>query len=358
MLFCHQGLISIRQTFDGGYILAGNSNSDISGDKTQAHWGNVFTYDYWIVKTDSLGIKQWDKNFGGLGPDELNSIQQTSDGGYIIGGTSASTINGDKTQPNWGTYLSSIEQTNDGGYIIGGYSYSQISGDKSQNGWGSEDYWIVKTDSICNKQWDKDFGATYFDHLYSVHQTPDGGYLLSGSSTSDSVGDKTENNLGPQQTWFLKTNSIGNKQWDKTVFTLGGDQPGLTIQTRDNCYAVGTTNSSGIGGYKTQPPWNNSSDYWIIKFCDSTLTTNIANTEKENDQLLLWPNPTEGKLAIGSRQYAISTIDIYNTLGELVLTTAVNREPLTVNCEPFPPGIYFVKAFAGEKVLFGKVIKE
>lgn len=76
-------LHSLQQTTDGGYILGGHSQSGMSGDKTQPSWGNSF--DYWIVKIDSLGLKQWDKRFGGTDDDLLTSLQQTSDGGYILG---------------------------------------------------------------------------------------------------------------------------------------------------------------------------------------------------------------------------------------------------------------------------------
>lgn len=105
----------IHQTIDGGFILGGFSLSGITGDKTQPSWGG---YDYWILKIDSLGNKQWDKRFGGSGGDWLGSIQQTVDGGYIIGGYSGSGVSGDKTQPCWGAF----------------------------------DFWIVKLDSIGNKQ--------------------------------------------------------------------------------------------------------------------------------------------------------------------------------------------------------------
>src|SRR6185436_478963 len=120
-------------TADGGYILGGSSYSPVSGDKTQDHWGQG---DYWIVKTDSLGNKQWDKRFGGTQTDNLMALQQTSDGGYILGGYSASGIGGDKTQAVWGGFYS--------------------------------DYWIIKTDSLGNKEWDRDFGGTNVDNLYSL----------------------------------------------------------------------------------------------------------------------------------------------------------------------------------------------
>ncbi len=100
-------LYSLQQTTDGGYILGGYSVSGIGGDKTEDSRGY---WDYWIVKTDANGVKQWDKRFGGSDYDQLNSLQQTTDGGYILGG----------------------------------WSYSGIGGDKTEDSRGGSDYWIVK----------------------------------------------------------------------------------------------------------------------------------------------------------------------------------------------------------------------
>src|SRR5689334_15152740 len=84
---------AFQQTADGGYILAGYSSSGINGDKSEACWGAL---DYWIVKLDAAGIKQWDKRYGGTDQDILGSVQQTADHGYILGGYSASQNSGDK----------------------------------------------------------------------------------------------------------------------------------------------------------------------------------------------------------------------------------------------------------------------
>jgi hypothetical protein len=154
-------LWSIQQTTDGGYILGGYSNSGIGDDKTEDSRG---IDDYWVVKTDATGNKQWDKRFGGTDYDELLSIQQTKDGGYILGGQSSSGIGGDKTEDSR----------------------------------GGEDYWIVKTDADGNKQWDKRFGGTDDDRLYSIQQTKDGGYILGGESISGIGGDKTEDRRGDE----------------------------------------------------------------------------------------------------------------------------------------------------------------
>src|SRR6185295_9292086 len=134
-------------------------------------WGNL---DFWIVKTDPLGIKQWDKDFGSTNDEKLYSLQQTSDGGYIFGG----------------------------------WSNSDSSGNKTQNTWGDFDYWIVKTDSLGNKQWDKDFGGTGTDLFYSLKQTADGGYILGGISASGISGDKTQATWGnTSDFWVVKTDS-------------------------------------------------------------------------------------------------------------------------------------------------------
>src|SRR4051812_22708364 len=111
--------------------------------------------------------------------------------------------------------LNSLQQTADGGYILGGWSASGIGGDKTQPLWGWQDYWIIKIDSSGTMQWDKRFGGTDIDRLYSLHETADGGYILGGYSRSDISGDKTQDTIGGIDYWIVKTDSLGNKQWDK-----------------------------------------------------------------------------------------------------------------------------------------------
>jgi PKD repeat protein len=295
----HDMLYSIQQTSDDGYILGGYSWSGISGDKTQPSWGG---YDYWIVKTDSLGNLQWDRRFGGDLSDYLTSIRQTTDGGYILAGYSWSGLSGDKTEASqgqldywivkadslgnlvwdkrfggiWDDYLTSLQQTSDNGFILGGYSNSGIGGDKTQPSWGGYDYWIVKTDSYGNFQWDRRFGGTSDDNeVGSIVQTSDNGYLIAGASFSSISGDKTEDNLGIRQTWVVKTDWNGVIQWDKTLLTDGYDTRSYAIQTNDGCYLMGNCTSAEIGGDKSQGSWgNNSPDYWVIKFCDTSCIAN------------------------------------------------------------------------------------
>ncbi len=280
-------LQSIQQTTDGGYILGGYSHSNISGDKTENINGN---FDYWIVKTDSLGSIQWQNTIGGNHTDRLYSIQQTADGGYILGGYSGSYISGDKTENcigNWDYWivktdslgniqwqntiggtdddrLFTIQQTADGGYISGGYSSSNISGDKTENSMGEDDYWIVKTDSLGQIQWQNTIGGIDVDRLTSLQQTLDGGYILGGYSWSSISGDKTENFLGGCDYWIVKTDENGNIQWQNTIGGNDWDELYSIQQTSDGGYIFGGDSQSNISNDKTENS-NGSADYWVVK---------------------------------------------------------------------------------------------
>lgn len=174
------------QTADGGYLLGGYSKSNISGDKTQNSFGD---YDYWVLKLNSSGNQIWQKTIGGTGVDYLRSMKQLSDGTYLLAGYSNSPISGSKTMPSkggydyWLVHLNStgdimgqnsmggaadesgpyIIPLSDGGFLLGCTSASNISGDKTENSRGSEDYWIFKTDlsllGISNNSRTKEFSV-------------------------------------------------------------------------------------------------------------------------------------------------------------------------------------------------------
>src|SRR5688572_2322745 len=280
---------SLQQTSDGGYILGGGSGSPISGDKSQAPQHNWF-WDYWIVKLDANGNKLWDKTIGGNnGNDILHTVQQTPDGGYILGGESQSGIGGHKSQASRGAFdywvvkldasgnklwdkafggstpdqLQTLQQTSDGGYILGGYSSSPISGEKSQACQGNSDYWVVKIDAIGNKMWDKTFGGNNIDWLYSVQQTSDGGYILGGTSQSPISGHKSQASQGNFDYWLVKLDASGNKMWDKTIGGNGTDWLFSLQQTSDGGYFMGGMSNSGISGDKSKPSL--AIDFWVVK---------------------------------------------------------------------------------------------
>jgi hypothetical protein len=283
----YDGLSSLQQTKDGGYILGGRSDSGINGDKTESSRGEA---DFWVVKLDAAGNKVWDKTIGGKYYEDLISLKQTKDGGYILGGRSSSGISGEKTENSRGDadfwvvkldwagnkvwdktfggsetdVLIALQQTQDGGYILGGYSFSGVSGDKTESSRGSFDYWVVKLDAAGNKQWDKTYGGAFTDYGTSLLQTQDGGYMLGGYSFSSISGDKTESSRGNADYWVVKLDTAGNKQWDKTYGGNESDHFTSLWQTQDGGYILGGHSSSGISGEKTEPG-KGGSDYWVVR---------------------------------------------------------------------------------------------
>ncbi|QMU31034.1 T9SS type A sorting domain-containing protein [Adhaeribacter radiodurans] len=296
----YDNLSSMQQTSDGGYILGGSSSSGLSGDKTENNRGSIGYPDYWIVKIKADGSKEWDKTYGGSENDNLSSLQQTSDGGYILGGNSEPSESGDISEASKGfedywivklnaagkkewdkiiggdsyDYLTSVHQTSDGGFTLSGSSYSGISGDKSQ-GWrdininsgaGGGDYWVVKLDAAGNKVWDKTIGGDEAERLTCAQLTMDGGYILGGLSLSTRSGDKSENSRGGTDYWIVK---LKEEQPYKTTWDLrygGTDQDNLTsvIKTSDGGYLSGGYTNSSSSGDKSQAS-QGKNDYWVVK---------------------------------------------------------------------------------------------
>ncbi len=285
-------------TSDHGFFIGGSSLSSNDGNKSQPSRGGL---DYYVIKTDSLGLKIWDARFGGSLDDELTSAHQTSDGGFILGGSSRSNNNGDKSQSNWdntthnyndywivkidaagnkqwdkrfgGIYddkMNAVIQTNDGGFLLGGYSESTASGDRTETTRGGPDYWIVKTDASGNKQWDKRFGGNRNEQLTSLIQTFNGNFVLGGFTWSDPVGDNTQSCRGPVTTcdyWVVKVSATGNKIWDKRYGGAANDNLISLSECNDHGLIIGGYSYSSSGNEKTDPNNGavNTADFWIIK---------------------------------------------------------------------------------------------
>lgn len=270
----------IRQTSDGGYIVAGDTRSN-NGDVSGFH-GNI---DAWVVKLSSAGIIQWQRALGGSNWDDAWSVEQTSDGGYILAGRSNSN-DGDVTGNHgffdfWVVKLSgagilewqkslggsgedtafSVRQTPDGGYVVAGASDSDDGDASGLN--GSGDYWVVKLNSVGDLEWQKMLGSTSLDRANDIHPTSDGGYVVVGI-TSWSDGDVTGNH-GGYDYWVAKLNSTGDIQWEKS---LGGSDEdfGQSIkQTSDNGYIVAGFTRSEDGDVSDN---DGGQDAWIVKLSE------------------------------------------------------------------------------------------
>ncbi len=392
-------LQKVVNSSNSGYLLGGTTLSGIGGDKTQPSWGS---YDIWLVKIDSIGNKIWDKRIGGSGFDKLRDMVATPDGGFILAANSSSGVSGDKTAADFGlsdywvikidslgnilwnkTYggilwddVYSITKTNDNAYTIGGISISDSGGVKTQNtkdtatnNWVYRgDYWIVKIDSIGNILWDKDYGGQGPENDFgNVFATYDNGFLLSGTSFSNISGDKTEDNINECQIWMLKIDIFGNVLWDKTLVTEIVKIPfqtGFCVQSFDSCYLAFVGTSAGVGGLKTQPNWDtleNTPDMWLIKYCDTTFNVSFVQFQNHQDEMMIYPNPNKGIFRIKTfmDNYNAKSIYIYTTAGNLIYKKETIIDNIVqVDLTKEARGIYFVKVIQQNNVMVGKVILE
>jgi hypothetical protein len=220
---------SVVLTSDGGYVVTGYTYSYGAGGK-----------DVWLLRTDASGNKLWDKTFGGTGDDDGWSVTTTADGGYFVAGRTTSYGAGnddlwliktdasgnevwDKTFGGAGWDESfSVRATPDGGCVAAGSTTSY--------GAGANDAWLVKTDANGNKLWDKTYGGAGGDGAYSVELTTDGGYVVGGytSATGSSTSDA----------WLIRTDALGNKLWDRKRGGSDDDVAQSVAQAPDGGYVL------------------------------------------------------------------------------------------------------------------------
>ncbi|MGD8537017.1 MAG: hypothetical protein PVF66_14310, partial [Candidatus Aminicenantes bacterium] len=242
---------SIQETSDGGYIVVGYTDSFGLGNE-----------DIWVLKLTSEGDIEWQRTFGGSGVDWATSVQQTSDGGYIIGGSSDSFGNGevaflvikvsalgnvewqDIYTPFVNSYLRSIRETSDGGYIVAGHISPSLN--------NSYDLLILKLDSIGLLEWQRFYGGSQDDWANAIQETDDGGYFVAGYTESFGAGN--------WDFWVLKLTSIGNIDWEIAYGGIGDDWANSAQQTSDGGFIIaGASDSFGAG----------LSDFWLLKLSSS-----------------------------------------------------------------------------------------
>jgi Secretion system C-terminal sorting domain len=351
----------IVQTTDGGYIVACSTYSN-NGNVS----GNHGSYDFWVVKLNSLGTVLWQKALGGTSAEYARSIQQTTDGGYIIAGYTSSNdgnvsgyhgnvdfwivklnnlgvISWQKTFGGTSQDLAqSVQQTADGGFIVAGQTLSN-NGDVTNNQ-GTSDCWIIKLTNLGTISWQKTFGGNNNDSANRIENTIDGGYIFIGRTESNN-GDVVGNH-GTSDAWVVKLNQTGQISWQKT---LGGtfQEYGRSIQqTSDGGYIIATQTYSTDGDVSAN---QGNSDFWAIK-----LNATLGNQSFYNQhELKLYPNPATSIINIDVQDSkVIKNLVFTDIMGKEVLkqnTPLLKSNNISVNIENFQVGLYFVKIETEEK---------
>lgn len=271
---------SVQPTTDEGFVIAGLSGSD-----NYNVTNNQGLYDFWITKINGVGDIIWQNSFGGSDYERAHSIIQVSDDGYIsVGNTSSN--DGDITgnhgaQDIWLIRLNSsgdliwqktlggsnmdgaesIQETSDGGFVIAGWSESD-DGDLSTNQ-GGKDFWIVKIDNLGNIIWQNSLGGTNNETALDIIQTLDGGFIVSGYAESND-GDVLGNN-GAGDFWIVRLNNDGDLLWQKCLGGSSSEAAQSIIQNGDGDYIIVGPSQSFDGDVTNN---NGSQDYWVVKIND------------------------------------------------------------------------------------------
>ncbi|MCR9065082.1 MAG: hypothetical protein NXI00_14015 [Cytophagales bacterium] len=293
----YEGGISAAETQNGSFLILANSNETIDGDKTAISYGNT---DFWLLKIDGEGNLLWDNSYGTTYIDLPLGIITSSDDNFLLYGSQRATFGStskyyvlkvdsagntiwEKTFSGGlsDNLVSVVESTDELGYLLVGHSNSNANFDKSDPSFGQSDIWIIKTDTSGNKIWDKTYGGTHSEVSASIQEINNNQLLISGSSYSTANGNKTSTNYGQYDFWLIKTDSLGNTIWDRNY---GGN---LTDQAKSsylnsigNLILTGNT-SSDISHDITQasfggsPYWSGGNDGWMIEI--DTATGNIIH---------------------------------------------------------------------------------
>lgn len=388
---------SIDLTFDNGYILAGYSSSS-DGDVS----GNYGLEDVWIIKLDSLGNLEWEKDYGTTNKDYALSIQQTVDTGYIVTGYTLNYLppsseawttmkldafgNIEWKKDNHIDYPYAIDQTFDGGYVIAGYDWSDTA-------WvyGKYDYKIVKIDSLGNEQWQKRYGGSQNDYAYSIQQTLDTGYIVAGTAQSRdkfvSNSHDTTDSCYPGDYWILKLNASGDIEWKNCYGGPSADWAFSVVQTIDSGYVIGGIIDDGYSdGYKILKidalgniqwqkgiPVNDVSEYFMLYNKDRLMSIqqtsdngyiiaggngaeflvvklNADNSginihPEENNSFFVYPNPAKDQLQIENVNLTgAGVLKIYTLKGKLIKTVPVAKKIgiKEVNVSDLQNGVYLL----------------
>ena len=339
------------QTSDGGYVLAGYSNSFGAGD-----------FDFWLVRTDENGDSLWSRTFGGQDWDMCESLVQTADGGFALAGFTSSFGSGEydfwlvKTDKNgdslWSRtyggqnidYCNSLVQTSDGGYAL--------VGDTDSFGAGRDDFWLVRTDENGDSLWSRTYGGGGNEWCNSLVQTEERGFALAGMTWSIGAGEG--------DFWLLRTNENGDSLWSRTYGGQNQDNCSSLILTTEGGYALaGGTQSFGAGEY----------DFWLVKLGpENSIPNNGVMTPVMFGLNGVYPNPFNSQ-AVASYELRVASwvsLELYDLSGRMVHSimdgwqaAGLHQAVIDASGQPgmsiLPSGVYLLKLTDGRQEALSKI---
>ncbi|MEN9336827.1 MAG: hypothetical protein RLZZ500_1814 [Bacteroidota bacterium] len=354
--------------------------------KTGASYGDL---DYWVVKLDSDGKVAWQQTYGGNFTDELRSVAATPDGGFILGGYSNSELSGTKTERNRGIgdfwviriddkgkelwqrtlggdqddQLYHLILSYDQGILLGGNSNSGSSDEKTQSNQEGTDFWLVKLDLSGTLLWQQTYNFGKTDILTSLVENKDHSLFLGGFAQGEySVFSKSKGKLGlgkgepkakkgTDDFIALKVNEKGEEIWSRTVGSQGKEVLRKVIETRDGGYLMAGTSFAKATGDKTTTVGRN--DFWVVKLKDE------QKPEQPKLTIEASPNPTQGftTVVIGY-DFERGTATLVDLSGRVLQQFEINSRTVPVDLSGLPEGIYVINIKTNKQSDGVKIIKQ
>jgi len=363
---------AIKQTSDGGYIVAGETNTNNNGDVTGFNSNNWYQTDAWVVKLTSSGNINWKKCFGDSEDDSFNSVEILNDGSLYFSGNSTSYIGmgnhgehdfwvvktdafgNELWQKLYGgssqDYGNSLKITPDQGFVFTGETFS-YNGDV----WGSNnidnydsDVWVFRADNLGNIQWQNSLGGTISEGGNDVVVTADGGYAVTGytNSFNGDVG----YNYGHKDFWIVKLNSAGNKIWEKCYGGGYDDVSNSIVETTDGGFVLAGSIESNDFNSTISGSYGNG-DGWVVKL-------GYYNDLQEANQLVftVFPNPTSNIITIQGKEDMHQNFKIFDQMGREVYKGKLNGITTDVYLTNLSKGIYTLKIDGNYKP--AQIVKE
>lgn len=328
----YDGCFSVQQTSDQGFILAGTTRSYAVGGS-----------DIYLIKTNSIGDTLWSRTYGGIGDDEARDIKLTNDGGFIITGSTSYSVSSQtdicliRTNSDGDTlwtrsfggpqteYAYSVENTTDKGFVVVGSTGSF--------GAGGEDVYLTKLDSSGNLLWSKTYGGTFYDNAYSIQQTSDSGFIMTGYTSSFGA--------GSMDVYLIKTDKNGNSGCNEGVALTGNTSHSTTV-TKPNTSIYNTIS--------------------LVSFSSNVKYGGLINTPcitagiKENalnHESHVFPNPFTSYTSFHTEQFLKNaSLLIYNSCGQIVKQiNNLSGQTIGLYRDNLPNGIFFVKILQDGKII-------
>ena len=345
---------SVQQTDDGGFIIAGATWLSGIGSGSDAY----------VIRTDSEGDTLWTKTYSG--PDDSTyesgrSVQQTSDGGFVIIGNTFEEDSTNTIDNFWYVYLirtdsngdtlftktyggenfdwaQSGQQTSDGGFII--------VGETSTDNLYSRDVYLIRINSNGDTLWTRMYGGAKNDGGYSIQQTSDGGFIIAGRTSSFGA--------GGFDVYLIRTNSNGDSLWTKTLGGAYGDEGKAVLQTSDGGFIV--------AGF-TEPLIAFKSDVYLIRLEPEVGIQDLPKNFIEQNNFTVSYNYANNLISIRYTipYYTHVKLEIYDIQGRLIKVITdkfMNKGSHSVNWDSkkFGSGVYYIKLTTGNNTLIRKAI--